>query len=116
MTSIAGPIKQRRRLYYVPQKKEEFNNQDVVIKGDFTNPPWMVEHSCVIDQTFGLYYYDIETSDDKEIVFKFLSEGKYWCLSALYDIKPDKKNAHYLNNHVRASPLINDEDMANGMT
>jgi len=76
----------------------------------------MVEVPCVVDQTFGIYYYDLEITDDKDIVFKFLSEGKYWCLSALFDIKQDEKNAHYLNNHVRGSPLINDEDMANGMT
>ena len=62
-----------------------------------------------------MFYYDHETTDDKEVVFKFVSEGKHWALSSLYDIKQDSKNSSFFNNHVRSSPLINDDDLAQGI-
>jgi len=57
-----------------------------------------------------MYYYDVEVNDDQDVFFKFLSEGKTWCLSALYDTKPDEKNTHFINNYVRGCSLINEED------
>lgn len=110
MTSYTGPIKLRRRLFYVPQKNWEKSNKDVKICGDFTKPAWKIELTCMVDQTYGMYYYDVEVNDDQDVYFKFLSEGKTWCLSALYDTKPDDKNPHYINNYVRGCTLINEED------
>lgn len=64
MTSNAAPIKLRRRLYYIPQTKQNSYNRDVKIRGDFTSPPWEVEMPCQIDETYGMYYYEHEMTDD----------------------------------------------------
>ena len=116
MTSSAGPIKLRRRLYYVPQSKQISYNLDVKIRGDFTNPPWEVELPCAVDETYGMYYHDLEMTDDKEIVFKFLSDNQHWCLSALYDVKQDENNCNFFNNHISGSSLISKEDKARDLS
>lgn len=63
-----------------------------------------------------MYYYEHEMTDDKEIIFKFLSDNQHWCLSALYDVKQDENNCNFFNNHISGSSLISREDIARDLS
>lgn len=80
--------------------------------GDFTIPPWEIEMPCQVDRMHGLFYFDIDVAEDKDVVFKFKTDSKHWCLSALYDVKQDVQNCEFFNNLIRSSPLITVEELS----